>query len=1122
MTDQLRAGQDLPSGRLHFGIRGRLFGALAAVASLTLIASVVAFLSYGHIGRSFQRIEHEGIPAIDHAVKLVLEADELAAASSALIAIDDRAALAAAVARVQLERRELGETLDALDVGLIGWSAYADLIDSVNILESNAISLAASIERRLAATAERERLGSEARAAHERLVEKLAPLLDDAEFNLMTGLQSAGELHDQAAIGRSLAQLADHDALAVQALSDLRAESNIVLGILTEVSLAPSADLLPPLRDRFIASSYRARQAVSTLGDAEGARELLSALETLLAFGKEGHGVFEARTSELAEIPKGWQLAATNQAVAATLAREAQSAVERAQAASAGALAGSRGAIQESQAVLIGLVLVSLVIASAITWFYVGNGLLRRLGALNQAMLSLAGGNLAVMIPHEGRDELSRMAVAVEVFKKNAIRSREMEADKEQGRMEELKRREASFRLLFHSNPIPMWVFAKESLRFLAVNDAAVAHYGYSRHQFLAMSILDIRPGEDREEIRKLAGTGKDNYRLGTRSHIKADGTAIQVVIYSQALTYEGHPAILVASIDNTERKRAEDELERTREFLNTIIESVPVSIVVKDARDFRYVLVNRAGEEFWGISRDEVIGKNAYEIYPKDSADTITDRDRQLLQAGRQLFFEDYTTGTPRRGPRAVSVRSVPILGQDQKPKYLLKVIEDITERKQAERQIAHLAHHDPLTDLPNRAALKERLASTLERAADSGAGFAILCMDLDRFKEINDVFGHSVGDELLCEAARRLRIAAGDAFLARLGGDEFTLIVADGPQPAAAVELADRLLAAVVDDVVIEGNQLRIGLSIGVAIFPMDGTDATSLLANADAALYRAKSEGRGVARFFEADMDKRLREHRALQHDLKSTIGRGELALHYQPQARIGGAVVGFEALIRWSHPTRGSVPPSSFIPVAEESGLIIAIGEWILREACREAASWPRPLQVAVNLSPVQFQHGDLPALVHAILLETGLAASRLELEITEGVLIGEPSRALSILRRLKTLGVKVAMDDFGTGYSSLSYLQSFPFDKIKIDRTFVANLELNPQSAAIIRAVIGLGRGLGLPIVAEGVETEGQLAFLAHEACDEVQGYLIGRPCPIADHAELVGRRSAGLLKRRSP
>jgi diguanylate cyclase (GGDEF)-like protein len=435
----------------------------------------------------------------------------------------------------------------------------------------------------------------------------------------------------------------------------------------------------------------------------------------------------------------------------------------------------------------------------------------------------------------------------------------------------------------------------------------------------------------------------------------------------------------------------------------------------------------------------------------------------------------------------------------------------DDITERRRTERLIAHMARHDSLTDLPNRAFFTEQLQETLAQAERERGSFALICIDLDRFKEVNDVFGHQTGDSLLRDVAKRLQAAAGGVFLARLGGDEFTLIATGGAQPATAEALAERLLDAINRDAEIGGQLVRVGLSVGVAIYPMDGTDGETLQANADAALYRAKSEGRGLVRFFQPSMDEALRERRALQHDLRTALARGELYLAYQPQADMDGTIIGFEALARWKHPLRGLIPPSMFIPIAEESGLIFQIGEWILREACREAASWPNPLQIAINLSPVQFRHRDLPGLVRAILRDTGLEASRLELEITEGALIGDYSRAIAVLRGLKALGARIAMDDFGTGYSSLSYLQAFPFDKIKIDRSFVSNLNRHGQAAAIIRAVIGLGRGLGLPVFAEGVETREQLRFLNREACAGVQGYLIGRPGPIVAFADAIGR-----------
>jgi predicted signal transduction protein with EAL and GGDEF domain len=371
------------------------------------------------------------------------------------------------------------------------------------------------------------------------------------------------------------------------------------------------------------------------------------------------------------------------------------------------------------------------------------------------------------------------------------------------------------------------------------------------------------------------------------------------------------------------------------------------------------------------------------------------------------------------------------------------------------------------------------------------------------------------------LIEVAQRLQASARGGVVARVSGDEFGLII-DGKQPIAGMLLAEQLAETMAKEILIDGKSVRTGLTTGISIFPHNGADAASLLANAGAALSRAKAKSRGTISIYEPEMDQHIRDRRVLHQDLSTAIKNGEISLYYQPQASSHPAgsskIIGFEALARWRHPARGFVPPSDFIPLAEESGLIFEMGQWILREACREAASWPVPLQVAVNLSPAQFMHGDVVSLVHSILLETGLAPGRLELEITEGVLIEDFDRGLALLRRLKGLGVRISMDDFGSGYSSLSYLQAFPFDKIKIDRTFVMNLGRTPQSAAIVRAVIGLGHGLEMSIVAEGVETQEQLSFLAEQGCDAVQGYFIGKPFPIEQYDTLVGRVAGGAAE----
>jgi diguanylate cyclase (GGDEF)-like protein/PAS domain S-box-containing protein len=620
-------------------------------------------------------------------------------------------------------------------------------------------------------------------------------------------------------------------------------------------------------------------------------------------------------------------------------------------------------------------------------------------------------------------------------------------------------------------------------------------------------------------ELRIAAGTFFDDidaYIDELTTKMRAGEPMVKLVEFGDGRTFcvtnkpTGGGAWVATHEDITERRRDEKELQRARNMLRAVVENIPEMLVVKDAHSGHYVFINRAGEQLLGATKDELIGKTTEEIFPKDQADQIVARDREALRTG-QLTADCHVTRTLDGRLRDVSSKRVAIGGKDSEPEYLLTVIEDVTERKRNETRIAHLAHHDPLTDLANRAALNHRLAETIAQAAAANEKFALLCIDLDRFKEVNDLYGHAAGDNVLLEIAARMKDAAAGAFLSRLGGDEFMAICVDGTMPDAATATARRLVDSVSGDIDCDGRKVRIGMSIGVAMYPSDGTDTVTLLRNADAALYRAKAEGRGAIRFFEADMDRMLHDRRALQADLALAVSRNELQLFYQPQARVAGQIVGFEALLRWDHLRRGFVPPDTFVPLAEESGLIDQIGEWVLREACREAASWRKPLQIAINLSPVQLRQADLVPLVHSVLIETGLAPDRLVLEITEGALMDDYSRAVSILRRLKTLGVRIAMDDFGTGYSSLSYLQSFPFDKIKIDQTFIANLDRNAHSAAIVRAVLGLGRSLNLTTVAEGVETQAQLAILRNEGCDEMQGYLIGRPQPIGDYADMAAR-----------
>jgi diguanylate cyclase len=428
-----------------------------------------------------------------------------------------------------------------------------------------------------------------------------------------------------------------------------------------------------------------------------------------------------------------------------------------------------------------------------------------------------------------------------------------------------------------------------------------------------------------------------------------------------------------------------------------------------------------------------------------------------------------------------------------------------DMQTNQAAVERYRHLSLHDPLTNLPNRTAFSEHLNALIERAADIKSQIAVLCFDLDRFKEINDVHGHSAGDAVLRTVAERLTaIMQRGEFVARVGGDEFVAVLFDYYVRADVRTMAQRVLDEISKPISWNEQTLFIGSSVGISTFPRDATNMDDLLSQADVAMYRAKSTTTNTVCFYDPSMDQAARERNALAAEMREGIEKGEFELFYQQQNdTVTRNVVGFEVLLRWRHPERGMISPGEFIPIAEKTGFIMELGEWVLRAACVEAASWKQPLRIAVNVAPQQLADNKLPAVVHQILLQTGLPAARLELEITESSIIANHQHALHVIRQLKTLGVQVAMDDYGTGYSSLSTLQSFPFDKIKIDRAFVDGVVTSKQSAAIVRSTLILAASLDIPVLAEGVEREEHMDFLRREGCLQVQGFLFGKPVPRA-------------------
>jgi diguanylate cyclase (GGDEF)-like protein/PAS domain S-box-containing protein len=559
--------------------------------------------------------------------------------------------------------------------------------------------------------------------------------------------------------------------------------------------------------------------------------------------------------------------------------------------------------------------------------------------------------------------------------------------------------------------------------------------------------------------------------------------------------------------LDIRDHRRSELEVDRMRDLANASVEG----LLVCDGDVI--VSVNTSFAALTGFSAADLVGARLDRCFPDHAA------------RARLLFSSNQTVETELRHldgsmtPVELILRPIVFAGR---PHHVVAV-RDLQARKDAEQHIFFLAHHDPLTSLPNRAHVNARIDREIA-ALTPGKSLAVLCLDLDKFKEVNDLFGHSAGDKVLQTVALRISAVLGERqMMARLGGDEFAILMPDVANPAAASRLAETILETLRTPG--DAPETQISTSIGIALCPDDATDRQVLLTHADTALHRAKTEGRNTYRFFEAKMGAEVRERLMLEHDLRHAIARDELRLVYQPQQEIqSGKIIGFEALLRWKHPTHGEISPAVFIPIAEESGAILQIGDWVLKTACREAASWTQPLKIAVNVSTAQLYNAKFVQELHQTLLEAGLSPRRLEIEITETALVRDFNRALSMLRQVKALGICIAMDDFGTGYSSLSNLRAFPFDRIKIDGSFIKSVNSNGQAATIVRAVLGLGRGLGLPVLAEGVETDAELQFLQDELCDEVQGYLLGRPAAIGSfrnltHADAASEASDELARR---
>ena len=647
--------------------------------------------------------------------------------------------------------------------------------------------------------------------------------------------------------------------------------------------------------------------------------------------------------------------------------------------------------------------------------------------------------------------------------------------------------------------------------------------------EMYGLSPDDVKPGTPTSELIRhrlklglmVHGAADDYVRQRVGPDIGLD-TTIQEFTDGRIIAYTVHPMPggggMATHEDITEREELHASLKRQFEFgrqqeetlrirnfqFDTAINNMSQGLCFFDA-DHRLIVCNDRFVEIYNIAPDRVRpGMKLTEIVElrieAGSFLAMTREEYIRLRTDVAVSNEAKDSTVELQDGPTIKIRHRPMPGGGWVATH-----EDITEQRQSEIKIEHMAHHDSLTDLANRVLLNDRLEHALGRMP-RGEMVAVHHLDLDQFKAVNDTFGHPCGDRLLRIVAERLRDLVREAdTIARMGGDEFVIVQTDIADPADATALAQRVIELLSEPYDLDGHQAVIGVSIGISVGPGDGTSPDRLLRNADLALYRAKSDGRGTFRFFEPVMDLQMQTRRILEQDLRKALPAGEFELHYQPVVNLASnEISGFEALIRWNHPTKGMVSPADFIPLAEEIGFIVPVGEWVIRQACTIAAQWPDHLHVAVNISAIQFRSSGLMQVIVGALAASGLAPTRLEIEITESVLLHNKEATLALLHQLRALGIRIAMDDFGTGYSSLTYLQSFPFDKIKIDRSFVKNITENSSSLNIVRAVAALANGMGMTATAEGVETAEQLERIASEGCTEMQGFLFSRPLPAAE------------------